>query len=735
MLFFALMMAGLLAGGCREDEELNLPDLPASQIGLAIADAAEGEDPQAVELTAEYDADGKIHVSGAISRTYVFTLASAAIEDIVLQVAPLIVSIPEDKVTISDTELTIPAGARSAQVTVTLADNDDFSFAENDGELAEKTYELGVKVVSAEGYLPTFTEGEEAKVIVKKGAYDAGVSLFGEKGNKVQFERSYFDGEIKGGDQLSYTFKAVLTRPAHEDVTVTLTPSGIDEQWLSTMNISPATLTIPAGEKESTEAAVWTMSDEMLLATSEAETYDVLLTASIESADEFVALDEEKKTMEFRIMKVINAIRSIESPVDLVGTRIADRSSWTADIGEYANLFDDNKNTFWTMPQSKDNVLTIDLGREYAISTLRMAPYSTYYTTLAVDILISSDNGQSFVKIGRMDSSNSITDGDYRAVAFFGTLTTRYLQLKIDEMSGSTSAYARRITEIDIFEGDKDPAIYAKLGEDNLITGTISHTPGGSVGNLAASFTVRTNIASDKGYSVRVDVENALVAEYNAAHGTTYAELPEGHITLGNVPCAIAPLAYKSDTKVEVSLTGDLSGLQNGAGYLVPLRLSAPGAASSATQGVVWVVLSVDHNNLRESPSAADIVGTLIADRSGWSVDTGKNVIFDGNTNTQDDAKNFTIDLGETKTLTAFRMAFYFAPYYAPDYVAVETSTDGTEWTDQGKMDKNHRFVTGYDYITGIFISPIQARYVRLKVDTTYSYLYYGMGEFDAYAQ
>ena len=112
---------------CREDEELNLPGYPENPVGITIADA---ENAAEVTVKGTYEAGtGALLLDGALTRTYVFSLATPSPEDVTFQIEPIIENIPEDRVSISETELFIPAGGISASVTVGLVD-DDPSFME-----------------------------------------------------------------------------------------------------------------------------------------------------------------------------------------------------------------------------------------------------------------------------------------------------------------------------------------------------------------------------------------------------------------------------------------------------------------------------------------------------------------------------------------------------------------------------------------------------------------------------
>lgn len=743
-LLFALLLGGALAlTGCREDEELNLAGMPATQIGLSISEAPE-DSPAMVNLSATYDAEGKIVVDGAISRVYTVALASPSLEEVSFDVEPIIANIPADKVAFSEKHLIIPAGHRSASVTVTLTD-EDFSFTEDVAELPAKVYELGVKLTNIQGNL-TDLASTEAKVVIDKESYRACVRLVGENGNTAAFERSCFNGQVLGGDELKYSFKAVLDRPAHADVTVDIVPSGLDEQGLKTMQITPSQLTIPAGETESTESAVWTMTDEIMTGNDDPYQWNILLTPTVTSTDEFVSVEETSDTdvVTLTVDKAINAVRPMESLDDLIGARVMNRAAWTADIENSGVFFDGSRDTYWEITDTQGTPVTIDLGREYDIAALRVGSNSSYNMRyITGDIAISKD-GEAFGKIGRMDSSTSLAmEGDYyRVVSFYGTVRTRYLRLTL----ATSYSWYNTIAEIDIYEGDTEPVVYTPVGDNNEVNGKIAHTPIGSFSGVDVSFFARTNMPSDNGYTVNVAVDNSLVASYNAEHGTAYQTLEDGYLQLDNVPARIAAKAYKSSEAVKVSLTGDVSALTEANGYLVPLRLTSSAAASSAKQGVVWLIITPENSYFMSNPTADQIKGEP-ADRSSWTVrdatagtDLGR-TLFDGDDYSciNSSIRSVIFDLQRSHNIQGLRFMVKYGSYggsYDVKKIRISVSDDDTSYTIIGEVDNNYWYMPAdyYDPLDGqhmlVTYGVISARYVKLELLEVGSY-FYGLADFD----
>lgn len=302
-IIFLTLLAAAALSACREDETLDLAGYPDASMGLGIEGQENGVNT--VRLTAVYDGEGQLSVDGELERTYTFALASPAPEDLTFRVEPLAVNIPTDKVEISATELKIPAGQRAAEpVTVRFFDEElTFAqFAQPDPEA--KTYELGVRVVGTEGYPTGFAGGNEAKVVVTKETYTSHYSVLSTEGNPVEFTRSYAKGNIVEEEPISVPgIQIVLDRPALEDLVFDLSSAGIPEAFAQNVSITPARLTIPAGEKVSSETAVWAVTDDFLKATAEAAEYLVELTPVLTGENPNAAPAEEDTVLTIEIYK------------------------------------------------------------------------------------------------------------------------------------------------------------------------------------------------------------------------------------------------------------------------------------------------------------------------------------------------------------------------------------------------------------------------------------------------
>ena len=173
-------------------------------------------------------------------------------------------------------------------------------------------------------------------------------------------------------------------------------------------------------------------------------------------------------------------------------------------------------------------------------------------------------------------------------------------------------------------------------------------------------------------------------------------------------------------------------------GYLLPVTISSIEGnnldALSSNRGVVYVKIQNIHVNV-ESGQPAE--GTLIADRSGWTVKVApttrgdaKNLIDGTNSDLARDGGAeywLTVDIGKVQTLTGIRNKCY-ASSYSPTAVEVFTSSDGAKWKSIGAVTISR---SGTQYIK--FSKAIETRYLKYYVKQGPNTV--SLTEFDLYAK
>lgn len=437
-LFLSLAIGSFVTfAGCQDDEVVDLVKYPVNQPAITI-DGAEGASK--ATLTAFYKSDGTLELDGPATRTYTFHFAASP-EDATVTFDIINTNIPKENIEISATKVVLPAGSTDASVTVALKD-EDFNFAASNYDAT--TYELGVKA-SVEGY-KIGTEPIESKVVIEKEAYSASCYVVGENGNSATFERAFSQGTIVNPDPISYTFKMKLDKPARKDVRVKLATTGLGEQFMNDITVTPAEIIIPAGERESADIT-WSITDDFLLTTADPETYTLVVTASAESEDPVVGDNKEENFLTFNVSKVF---RNFGYVSDKVANWIElDKTGWSVELEpplRNGNLLIDGKggSTENSVYRSADWWFVVDMKSEKTMTGFGIDYYinGTPSSPQKVTISTSMDN-ETWVTQGAVDTPQSAN----HYFQFFVPQNARYVKV---ELKGLYNRYLD-VTEVYVY--------------------------------------------------------------------------------------------------------------------------------------------------------------------------------------------------------------------------------------------------------------------------------------------
>lgn len=513
------------------------------------------------------------------------------------------------------------------------------------------------------------------------------------------------------------------------------------------LDITVASVTVAAGETVSAESISVALTGDMnSLTDSEGYLAAVKLSASgaVSSASRgavYVLIKPER-----------NVIKDLNSASDIIGFQ-ASRTGWTgtANGSTAANLFDGSTSTRVNFNAS-NNVLVVNMGGVHNVTGLNL--YGYQLANIGVEYSL---DGSEWTSAGVAESNEIIVPSSNRSqgnnyIGFVEPLEASQLRVTFN-CNGTSSSY-RRVVEFYVYEVDgMDPAVYTIAGTDNVFTGAITHhTVAGTFGGASATFNAMVTHPSESGYEVVALVDNSCIDDYNAAHGTSYSEISPAHVEISGMITRIEAGATQSSEQVTISLKGDLSGLTDKNGYLIPVKLVTSGAMTSEKRGVVYLAVSVVESDAKfmSGFTAADITGTLVADRSGWSIVTcdaegvhsgSYEELFDDNTatyvRTWGGPVSFTVDLGQEVEMSGLQITARtdnnsYASYQ-PNSIQIMSSLDGESYTDLGTVAYSEGTIyrtTPTSYV-GLYV-PEKVRY--LKIEASYG-SNMGAGDFNIYVK
>ena len=207
------------------------------------------------------------------------------------------------------------------------------------------------------------------------------------------------------------------------------------------LTLENTTLTVPENATASADSVKVTLTGDLSLLTE--RNYLAPLRIKAEGID----ASEVMGAVYVAVATEINLIRAIESTDDMVGFTATGRSAWTADCGNYANLFDGSTSTSVDFPEQYGNVLNIDMKEPQLVTGLCLG----YGSVPSVSIEYSAD-GETFSQAGTPVSGEYVTSGSRMYAAFYGHIEARYLRLTI----GFSSSWSKTLSEIDIYKIDSE---------------------------------------------------------------------------------------------------------------------------------------------------------------------------------------------------------------------------------------------------------------------------------------
>lgn len=508
----------------------------------------------------------------------------------------------------------------------------------------------------------------------------------------------------------------------------------------SNIEIQNSSLSIAAGENASAESVTLSLKGD-LSGLTEKGGYLVPVKLSATGA----VVSESKGVVYAIVNTEFNIIRAIKSMDDLVGFPAGGRSSWSADVQNASNLFDDNNGTSVNFA-SGTNVLTVNLGGRHLVTGINMWTYILSNPNVEYSL-----DGTTWTSAGTAKSDEVVAPGSSWSAGNYCIAFADYIEAAYLRMTFSFSGYYRNMCEFSIYELEStEPTVYTVCGTNNTFTGKIvHHTIAGSSATLSAAFNAMTTVSSASGYAVGAVVDNSLVNAYNRENGTKYATMDASYVEISGTPCQIAANANKSADQISIAIKGDLSKFTDANGYLVPVKLTAPaGAVVSQSRGVVYVIMTVETNSslLKENFDINSIEGSLVADRSGWKIiecDEGGvhsgsyPELFDGKTDTYvrtwGGPVSFTVDLGKEVDMTGLVITARDGHNYQPNTISIRTSLDDNDYDNVGTASKSENSLVSSG--TSSYASFYGSKKVRyLKIEAGYG-SNMGTAEFNIYTK
>ena len=226
---------------------------------------------------------------------------------------------------------------------------------------------------------------------------------------------------------------------------------------------------------------------------------------------------------------------------------------------------------------------------------------------------------------------------------------------------------------------------------------------------------------------VEAELNNDLIAAYNAAHNTDYIPFPAGLLDTDNLIAQFSEGGTKSEDPITViadlTMLNDLTETK----YMAPIELTSVsnpsvGEITNSIGQVTYITADVEQRIIKYLAPPADALGSLIADRSAWTATfspapstTGD--IFDGSTSTytrwDESPGQVDVNMQTTQDVTGIRLYTFNSTTRTPTQVEVYLSNDGINYDFIGDPERSDLIYTSSrTYI--LFYKAVPAQYIRL---------------------
>lgn len=272
------------------------------------------------------------------------------------------------------------------------------------------------------------------------------------------------------------------------------------------------------------------------------------------------------------------------------------------------------------------------------------------------------------------------------------------------------------------------------FADDYSTTTSVVQIPGATIAGFSLDIPARCNKIAASDIKVTFAVDNSLIDAYNEENGTEYLPLPENTLALTNPTVTIPAGKSKSDDVFGIALTENtdaLATIDNEKGYLIPVRIESVqgGQLAASVKSQTFIVLTVMHTVIDPDATADNRRGSLVSDRSGWTVTPASGTTasgdlsfwFDGNNRNHSaiesdgDMAVAVVDLGKEYSFDGITASYYYVYWGSWGYdegsfnnTKIYISTNNSDWTSVGVVEADGASFVG-------FYGMVTARYIKIE--------------------
>lgn len=270
----------------------------------------------------------------------------------------------------------------------------------------------------------------------------------------------------------------------------------------------------------------------------------------------------------------------------------------------------------------------------------------------------------------------------------------------------------------------------------------VIRTPIGEFGDdILVKIPVRATRPVTSAATASAEIDNSLVEEYNAKHGTDYKLFPEGSFKYIKSSVSFDAGTYESYDSLQLSVSKDQFSRFTEPTYLLPIRLNTvTGGTKSSSQGILWTFVNSTFKLINDNVGVAQMQGSLASNCSSWTITSPDEALdftkcIDGSQSTGVRFANtvnptIVIDMKSVNKVFGLRILPYTrtGTTYDLSTVKIEFSLDNVNWTSIGTATAMAK--DGTSQLIALYKEQ-EVRYIRLgltwrngSTSSTYRNLY-----------
>ena len=286
--------------------------------------------------------------------------------------------------------------------------------------------------------------------------------------------------------------------------------------------------------------------------------------------------------------------------------------------------------------------------------------------------------------------------------------------------------------------GNPDNLIFLKTNSNF----NISHFPTGGVetvrgDEIQVKIPVYATRPVDTEVLVSAEIDESLVAQYNAMNSVEYSGVDEDLVVWRKKTVKFLPSSYVALDSIEFSIPKENCAKLLEGSYVIPIRLTDSSSATiSLNNRYSYTVINCDYIYI--DSEATEMVGTVLTDKSYWEISSDdasadlSNCIDGENSTSTSFSKSPTITIDLKSVMKVQGASVYTTGdiWGRISRFSWSVSADGKKWIDLCNLSYPPTIDDAYSLV---LLGTVEARYIKFNMEWYVSWAGRKLGEINVY--